>query len=54
VLVQWPELTRQDIQAALLYGARATNYEWISLEEGNGLVFLQGPSPEGAPVFCWF
>ena len=54
VLVQWPELTRQDIQVALLYGARATNYEWISLEEGNGLVFLQGPSPEGAPVFCWF
>ncbi len=33
VLLQWPELTRQDIQAALLYGARATNYEWISLDE---------------------
>jgi len=32
VLLQWPELTRQDIQAALLYGARATNYEWISLD----------------------
>jgi len=33
VLVQWPELTRQDIQAALLYGARSTNYEWIALHE---------------------
>lgn len=33
VLVQWPELTHQDIQAALLYGARATNYEWIVLHE---------------------
>ncbi|MCS7069711.1 MAG: DUF433 domain-containing protein [Meiothermus sp.] len=33
VLVQWPELTRQDIRAALLYGARATNYEWIALHE---------------------
>lgn len=32
-LVQWPELTRQDIQAALLYGARSTNYEWIALHE---------------------
>ncbi|RDI96084.1 DUF433 domain-containing protein [Meiothermus sp. QL-1] len=34
VLLQWPELSREDIQAALLYGARATNYEWISLGEG--------------------
>lgn len=33
VLVQWPQLTRQDIQAALLYGARSTNYEWIALHE---------------------
>lgn len=33
VLLQWPELTRQDIQAALLYGARSTNYEWIALHE---------------------
>ncbi len=33
VLVQWPELTREDIQAALLYGARSTNYEWIALHE---------------------
>ncbi len=33
VLLQWPELTHQDIQAALLYGARATNYEWIALQE---------------------
>lgn len=32
VLMQWPELTRQDIQAALLYGARSTNYEWIALD----------------------
>ncbi len=31
ILVQWPELSRQDIQAALLYGARSTNYEWITL-----------------------
>ncbi|WP_337870444.1 DUF433 domain-containing protein [Meiothermus sp.] len=33
VLLQWPELTRQDIQAALLYGARSANYEWIALHE---------------------
>lgn len=30
ILVQWPELKPQDIQAALLYGARSTNYEWIT------------------------
>ena len=33
ILVQWPELTIQDIQAALLYGARSTNYEWINLAD---------------------
>lgn len=33
ILVQWPELTRPDIQAALLYGARSTNYEWITFGE---------------------
>lgn len=31
--VQWPELKPEDIQAALLYGARSTNYEWIQLGE---------------------
>jgi uncharacterized protein (DUF433 family) len=33
ILVQWPELDQQDIQAALLYGARSTNYEWIHLHD---------------------
>jgi len=33
ILVQWPELSREDIQAALLYGARSTNYEWIALSD---------------------
>jgi uncharacterized protein (DUF433 family) len=32
LLLQWPDLTRQDIQACLLFGARMSNYEWISLE----------------------
>lgn len=31
--VQWPELQPEDIKAALLYGARSTNYEWIYLGE---------------------
>jgi uncharacterized protein (DUF433 family) len=31
VLLQWPELSVQDVRAALLYGALATNYEWIPL-----------------------
>lgn len=33
LLLQWPDLTREDIQACLLFGARMSNYEWISLEE---------------------
>ncbi|MBF6595589.1 MAG: DUF433 domain-containing protein [Thermaceae bacterium] len=33
ILVQWPELNQEDIQAALLYGARSTNYEWIALHD---------------------
>jgi uncharacterized protein (DUF433 family) len=32
VMVQWPELKPQDIKAALLYGARSTNYEWVQFE----------------------
>ena len=33
ILIQWPELTLLDIKAALLYGARSTNYEWINLSD---------------------
>lgn len=33
ILVQWPELSHLDIKAALLYGARSTNYEWINLAD---------------------
>jgi uncharacterized protein (DUF433 family) len=33
ILVQWPELSKEDVQAALLYGARSTNYEWIALHD---------------------
>lgn len=32
IRVQWPDLTKQDIQAALLFGARSTNYEWVQFE----------------------
>jgi uncharacterized protein (DUF433 family) len=32
LLLQWPDLTREDIKACLLFGARMSNYEWISLE----------------------
>ncbi|MER3554296.1 MAG: hypothetical protein C4331_08090 [Meiothermus sp.] len=33
IQVQWPELSKEDVQAALLYGARSTNYEWITLHD---------------------
>ena len=32
LLLQWPDLSREDIKACLLFGARMSNYEWISLE----------------------
>ena len=32
LLLQWPDLTHEDIKACLLFGARMSNYEWISLE----------------------
>ncbi|PZA08219.1 MULTISPECIES: DUF433 domain-containing protein [unclassified Meiothermus] len=32
VLEEYPDLTPEDIQAALLYGARMSNYEWIELD----------------------
>jgi uncharacterized protein (DUF433 family) len=32
LLLQWPDLTLEDIKACLLFGARMSNYEWISLE----------------------
>ncbi|HEU4741644.1 MAG TPA: DUF433 domain-containing protein [Meiothermus sp.] len=32
VLEEYPDLTPQDIQAALVYGARMSNYEWIELD----------------------
>lgn len=31
VLEEYPVLTLEDVQAALLYGARMSNYEWIEL-----------------------
>lgn len=31
VLEEYPPLTPEDVQAALLYGARMSNYEWIQL-----------------------
>ncbi|WP_040779838.1 DUF433 domain-containing protein [Calidithermus timidus] len=31
VLEEYPALSLEDVQAALLYGARMSNYEWIEL-----------------------
>ncbi|MBI5813566.1 MAG: DUF433 domain-containing protein [Meiothermus silvanus] len=32
VLEEYPDLSPADIQAALLYGARMSNYEWIEID----------------------
>lgn len=32
VLEEYPVLTPEDVRAALLYGARMSNYEWIELD----------------------